>query len=79
MGTIRVPPRLAAAVGEADARGRREWLDALAEVIGEIASKWAPELGEPFLAGGQCAWVAPARNRADEGLALKIGWRNPVA
>ncbi len=79
MSTIRIPPRLATAVDEEDSHGRHEWLTTLPHVIGEIASEWALELGEAFLPGGQCAWVAPARNQAGDGLVLKIGWRHPEA
>jgi streptomycin 6-kinase len=37
------------------------------------------ELGEPYLPGGQCAWVAPARSREGDELALKVGWRHREA
>jgi streptomycin 6-kinase len=40
---------------------------------------WALELGEPYVPGGQCAWVAPARDPAGDQLVLKLGWRHPEA
>lgn len=44
-----------------------------------MASDWELELGEPYLPGGQCAWVALARGPTGEELALKVGWRHPEA
>lgn len=77
--TIRIPQLLIdAAGGDADP-ARREWLAALPEVVAELASGWELELGEPYLPGGQCAWVAAARNRAGDELVLKAGWRHPEA
>jgi streptomycin 6-kinase len=77
--TIRIPPQLADAVEEDDHPERLEWLAALPAVIDGIASDWGLELGDPFLPGGQCAWVAPARNPAAEELVLKVGWRHREA
>jgi streptomycin 6-kinase len=51
----------------------------LPRTVDELASAWELELGEPYLPGGQCAWVAPARNRAGDALALKVGWRHREA
>jgi streptomycin 6-kinase len=48
-------------------------------VIDEIASDRELELGDPYLPGGPCAWVAPARRACDEELALKVGWRHREA
>ena len=77
--TIRIPPQLADAVEEDDYPARLEWLAGLPELVREIASGWELELGDPYLPGGQCAWVAPARNPAGEGLVLKVGWRHREA
>ena len=41
--------------------------------------EWELELGNPYLPGGQCAWVAAARGPSGEELALKVGWRHPEA
>ena len=79
MSAIRIPQQLADAVDEDDYPERCDWLAALPQVIEEIAADWALELGEPYLPGGQCAWVAPARNEAGDQLALKVGWRHREA
>jgi streptomycin 6-kinase len=79
VSTIRIPPGLLDAVEEDDFQERYEWLAALPEQIEAIASGWELELGEPYVPGGQCAWVAPARNRAGDELALKVGWRHREA
>ena len=54
---------------------RVAWLAALPGRIDQIASEWRLELGQPYLPGGQCSWVAPA----GEDLVLKVGWRHPEA
>jgi streptomycin 6-kinase len=73
---IRIPTRLVCAVEEDDLLARRAWLAALPSQIEEIASAWSLELAEPCLPGGQCAWVAPARDRTGRELMLKVGWRH---
>jgi streptomycin 6-kinase len=77
--TITIPSQLAGAVEEDDYPARLDWLAALPSVIAEIASEWKLELDEPFQPGGQCAWVAPARNPGGGGLVLKVGWRHREA
>ena len=77
--TIRIPPQLAEAVDEDDYPLRLEWLEALPVALEEIAASWQLELGEPYLPGGQCAWVAPARDRDGNELVLKVGWRHREA
>ncbi len=79
VNTIRIPPRLADAGDEDDQPARLEWLAALPALVTEIASEWDLQLGNPYLPGGQCAWVAPARNPAGDELVLKLGWRHPEA
>jgi len=79
VSTIRIPAQLADAVEEDDYPERLAWLAALPGVINEIASEWELELGDPYLPGGQCAWVAPARNAAGDELVLKVGWRHREA
>jgi streptomycin 6-kinase len=79
MSTIPNPPQLADAVDEDDYPARLEWLAALPALVREIAFGWELELGDPYLPGGQCAWVAPARNPAGDELALKVGWRHREA
>ena len=65
MTAIHIPQQLLDAVDEDDYAERYEWLAALPRVVTEIASDWALELGEPYIPGGQCAWVAPARTPGD--------------
>jgi streptomycin 6-kinase len=76
---VTIPPQLADAVDEDDYPERLQWLDALPGVVETIATSWELELGEPYLPGGQCAWVAPARNAVGEELVLKVGWRHREA
>ena len=81
MRPIRIPLLLAAAVEE-DAQhdpGRARWLAALPEVVDSIAVEWELKLGEPYEPGGQCAWIAPARNPEHRGVVLKVEWRHPEA
>ena len=79
MTAIHIPQQLLDAVDEDDYAERYEWLAALPRVVTEIASDWALELGEPYIPGGQCAWVAPARTPAGDDLVLKVGWRHREA
>jgi streptomycin 6-kinase len=79
VSAIRIPQQLADAVDEDDFPERLEWLATLPRQIEEIASGWELELGEPYLPGGQCAWVAPAANPAGEEVALKVGCRHREA
>jgi streptomycin 6-kinase len=81
VGTIRIPARLANAVAE-DARAypdRPAWLAALPAQVSAIVREWELEIGDPYLPGGQCAWVAPARTRAGDELVLKLSWRHREA
>jgi streptomycin 6-kinase len=71
-----IPPALACAVRSDPLPARSRWLAALPRRVREIAAAWRLELGEPYLPGGQCAWVAPARDRAGTELVLKVGWRH---
>jgi streptomycin 6-kinase len=77
--TITIPPQLSDAVDEDDYPARLEWLARLPETVDVIATEWGLEFGEPYLPGGQCAWVAPARNGRGDELALKVGWRHREA
>lgn len=79
MSTIRIPPQLAQAVDEDDYPARLEWLAALPALVRETASAWELGLGNPYLPGGQCAWVAPAWSPGGDELVLKLGWRHPEA
>jgi streptomycin 6-kinase len=63
-------------VAEDDDHARHAWLAVLPAKVDEIASRWELQLADPYLPGGQCAWVAPARNAAGAELVLKVGWRH---
>jgi len=56
-----------------------EWWAAVPERAAQIGAEWGFELGDPYVPGGRCAWVAPARNAAGDELALKVGWRHHEA
>jgi streptomycin 6-kinase len=79
VSTIPIPPQLSEAVDEDDDPARLEWLDALPALVAETAPTWKLQLGDPYLPGGQCAWVAPARNPMGDELVLKLGWRHREA
>jgi streptomycin 6-kinase len=74
----RIPRQLADAAVEEDS-GRLQWLAALPQTVAEIAAEWELELGDPYLPGGRCAWVAPARTPGGEDRVLKVGWRHREA
>jgi streptomycin 6-kinase len=76
---ISIPPRLQRAVMDDGIPARHAWLAALPKRIEEAARTWSLELGDAMLPGGQCAWVAPARDSAGRGLVLKVGWRHTEA
>jgi streptomycin 6-kinase len=56
--------------------GRSDWEARLPERIALIAAQWGLEVGNPYVPGGQYAWVAPATNTAGDELVLKVGWRH---
>lgn len=57
----------------------QRWRDDLPDLVEQIASDWELELGDTYVPGGQCAWVAAARGPSGEELVLKVGWRHPEA
>jgi len=69
-----VPEDLARA---AAAEGREGWLAELQVLVERIAVGWHIEVDDPFLPGGQTAWVAPARGDAGSDLVLKVCWPHP--
>jgi hypothetical protein len=76
---IAIARRLRCNVEADDDPRHHAWLATLPEQIGQLASRWSLVLGEPLLPGGQCAWVAPARDRMGRELVLKAGWRHSEA
>jgi streptomycin 6-kinase len=73
---IVIPWLLAVAVADDDVPERRAWLARLPAVIEQVARDWALTLGDPYLPGGQTAWVAPVSTVAGHELVLKLGWRH---
>ena len=71
-----VPEDLARA---AATEGREGWLAGLPVLVERIAAGWRIEVDDPFLPGGQTAWVAPARDEAGHDLVLKVCWPHPEA
>jgi streptomycin 6-kinase len=65
--TLQLPTNLTADAG---------WLERLPAQLNRVAARWAVTVGAPYQPGGQCAWVAPARNAAGDELVLKLGWRH---
>ncbi len=58
----------------ASGEDRLRWLEALPAAVEELTDRWSLTVGEPYSPGGTCAWVAPVRNRAGDGLVLKLAW-----
>jgi streptomycin 6-kinase len=55
-------------------------VEAAPDTVRRLARLWDLDVGPPFQAGGQTAWVAPARRRGDGAdLVLKVGWPHPEA
>lgn len=74
-----LPSDLAAAVRCDRSPERRAWLDRLEHNVATCAARWSLALGEPYEPGGQCSWVAPARNVRGEQRVLKVTYRHPEA
>lgn len=79
MAPLSLPANLVAAARSDRSRALRDWVGRLAETICEAAERWSLRLGEPYQPGGQCSWVAPARNARGEDLVLKVTWRHDEA
>jgi streptomycin 6-kinase len=71
-----IPDDLARAAAR---QGRGDWLAGLPALVARITAGWQLEIGDPFLPGGETAWVAPARDAAGTDFALKVGWPHPEA
>jgi streptomycin 6-kinase len=73
MSDLTIPVKLAVAV--AREKGRRDaWVNDLPSTIAGLADRWELQVMAPYEPGGECAWVAPARNTAGDDLVLKVGW-----
>lgn len=74
-----VPPALAQNVEAEPSPERFRWLACLQDTVEELAAVWGLDVGEPFMPGGQTAWVAPVLDRAGRELVLKAGWAHQEA
>jgi streptomycin 6-kinase len=57
----------------------RAWRAGLPRMVAGLADRWSLRLGEPFLPGGSCSWVAPARIAGRGPVVLKVGWAHDEA
>jgi streptomycin 6-kinase len=71
-----IPGDLARAAAK---EGRDDWLAGLPVLVARIAAGWRIEVDDPFLPGGDTAWVAPARDEAGKDVVLKVCWPHPEA
>lgn len=55
------------------------WVAGLPDTVREVAVRWSLRLDEPYQPGGQCSWVAPARDAGGQERVLKVGWRHDEA
>jgi streptomycin 6-kinase len=76
---LAIPANLRDSADRDDSPDRREWINTLPTVVSDLAERWSLRLGEPFEPGGQCSWVAPARDEVDRDVVLKVGWRHTEA
>ncbi len=74
VGEYPLPTNLVAGLELDPTPERKAWVAALPRLVPEYAARWGLTLGEPFQPGGQCSWVAPARDPAGDDLVLKLGW-----
>ena len=72
-----LPPGLVRPPGETPAYDA--WLAGLPQAVAGLADRWSLRLGEPFLPGGSCSWVAPARTADGDPAVLKVGWAHDEA
>ena len=52
---------------------RKEWLENLPALLGELTSRWSLRVGEPFSHAGSCSWVAPVVRSDGTAAVLKLG------
>ncbi len=81
MSAFELPSNLVQAAEDHDApdSARQAWMAALPRTVDDLAKRWQLDLGRPFQPGGVASWVAPARTRAGELVALKVGWGHDEA
>ncbi len=76
MSAFRIPQLLADAARVTHYQGLRDWTDSLPRVVADLTERWDLQVDEPYEPGGQCSWVAPARDADGAELVLKVGWRH---
>lgn len=74
-----IPDNLFAGFGPDLPDAERHWVAELPGVVADLTERWSLRLDEPYQPGGQCSWVAPARDPAGRELVLKVGWRHVEA
>jgi streptomycin 6-kinase len=74
-----IPSNLCGSADRDDSPDRRQWIDTLPALVGDLARRWSLRLGDPFEPGGRCSWVAPVRDGNGRDLVLKVGWRHTEA
>jgi streptomycin 6-kinase len=77
-----IPANLAASVAGQpmpDRLDRLDWMARLPDSVAALARRWELRLGPPFEPGGDCSWVAPARDPRGRDVVLKVQWRHDEA
>jgi streptomycin 6-kinase len=74
-----MPEVLRRAVARDPDPGRRAWFAALPGTVDGLARRWDLTVGRPFQPGGECSWVAPARDATGRDVVLKVGWTHADA
>jgi len=69
-----IPENLSASAARDRFPDRRDWIAELPGIVRDLADRWDLRLGPPYQPGGECSWVAPARDGAGRDLVLKVGW-----
>jgi hypothetical protein len=57
---LTIPPNLARDIAASGSEERQDWLADRQRTITALSDRWSLTVGEPYLPGGCCAWVAPA-------------------
>jgi len=74
VAALRIPENLAATAERTGLPEIHDWIAALPRVLTDLTARWDLRVGAPFQPGGQCSWVAPARDTSGRDLVLKVGW-----
>jgi streptomycin 6-kinase len=74
-----IPENLAASVARNPVPDRLDWMARLPDTVTVLARRWELRLGPPFEPGGDCSWVAPARDARGRDAVLKVEWLHDEA